>query len=238
MLTYNIYHGERADGSGRSNLAEIASVIGEYQPDFVALQEVDSMTRRSAQIHEGAPVDLVQELARMCGMHGYFGKAMDYSDGGYGEGLLSRYPAQPEVYNLDTPAGGEPRALIALTHTFSNGKTVVFAGTHLCHEFEANKLAQARQVADILTGKGLPAIIAGDFNIQPGTEPYQALTARLDDAASVYGDPQLTYPSTGPEIRLDYVFLSRNAAWKVKEVKVIQADASDHLPVLVTLEVE
>jgi hypothetical protein len=63
----------------------------------VALQEVDSMTNRSAALNNGIQQDLVQELARMTGMHGYFGKAIDFSDGGYGEGILSRYPVEKQA---------------------------------------------------------------------------------------------------------------------------------------------
>ncbi len=238
VLTYNIYHGERPDGSGKSNLEEVAALIKAHDPDLVALQEVDSMTYRSAQFNDGAREDLVQELARLTGMHGYFGKAMDYSSGGYGEGLLSRVGGQPEVSILETPAGGEPRALIAITHTFSNGKKMVFAGTHLCHEFEENKLAQAKQVARILGEKGLPAIVAGDFNFTPDSDAYEAIAQKMDDAAALFGNPQRTYSSTDPRIRLDYVFISRSSKWKVKAVEVIPSEASDHLPVLVTLQLE
>ncbi|MGC4231449.1 MAG: endonuclease/exonuclease/phosphatase family protein [Niabella sp.] len=237
VLTYNIYHGEENYNQGHSNLKKVAAVINKYQPDFVAMQEVDSMTRRTALFNGGVKKDLVAELAKMTGMHGYFGKAMDYSEGGYGEGLLSKYPAKPVVHHLPVPEGGEGRALIVIEHKFPNGRKIAFAGTHLCHEFEGNRLAQARAVADIMTGMKMPVIVGGDFNIIPGTEPYKALTQKLDDAAVIHGSPQLTYSYTKPEYRLDYIFINKGKVWKVKNVEVIKnEDASDHLPVLVTLE--
>lgn len=122
ILTYNIYHGEENYANGKSNLKKIAAVINRYKPDFVAMQEVDSMTKRTATFNNGVKKDLVAELAKLTGMHGYFGKAMDYSDGGYGEGLLSRDAARPVVHHLPTPAGGEGRALITIEHRFANGK--------------------------------------------------------------------------------------------------------------------
>lgn len=237
VLTYNIYHGEEHYNNGKSNLEKIAAVINRYQPDFVAMQEVDSMTNRTASFNGGVKKDLVAELAKLTGMHGYFGKAMDYSDGGYGEGLLSKDAATPVVYHLPTPAGGEGRALIAVEHQFANGKKMLFAGTHLCHEFETNRQAQASAVTDILLSSKLPVVIGGDFNITPETKAYSIITGKLNDAAVLYGNPQLTFPYTKPRIRLDYIFLNKGDIWKVKKVEVINnEDASDHKPVLVTLE--
>jgi len=237
VLTYNIYHGEAHYQNGKSNLKKIAAVINRYKPDFVAMQEVDSMTNRTASFNDGVKKDLVAELAKMTGMYGYFGKAMDYSGGGYGEGLLSKYPATPVVHHLPVPAGGEGRALITIEHRFPNGQKMVFAGTHLCHEFEENRNAQAQAVADILLQMDLPVIVGGDFNITPDTKAYGIITKRMDDAAVRFGDPQLTFPYTKPKIRLDYIFLNRGKIWKVQKVEVIgKEDASDHKPVLVTLE--
>jgi len=239
VLTYNIYHGEKHYTNGESNLQQIVQVINEYKPDFVAMQEVDSMTNRTAGFNSGIRKDLVKELAKLTGMHGFFGKAMDYDNGGYGEGLLSRFPAKAVVHPLVTPKSGEGRALITVEHQFPNGKTVVFGGTHLCHEFKENRIAQAKQVADILTNMGKPVIVGGDFNIVPGSEPYRAITTKLDDAAVRFGTPELTFPYKAPKIRLDYIFLDKSSHWKVKDVKVIKSsDASDHLPVFVTLELQ
>ncbi|NML23532.1 endonuclease [Pseudoflavitalea sp. G-6-1-2] len=238
ILTYNIYHGEQGYDKGKSNLEDIAAIIKQYKPDFVALQEVDSMTDRTARFNNGTRKDLVKELAALTGMYGYYGKAMDYSNGGYGEGLLSRYADTSAVYHLPIPKGGEPRAMIAIRHTFPNGRQIVFGATHLCHEYEENRMAQVKEIAATLAAKKVPAILAGDLNITPDTQPYQYLTTVYKDAAELHGKPELTFPSDKPTVRLDYVFLSKENKWKVKEVKVIDAKASDHKPVLVILELK
>lgn len=85
-MTYNIYHGEHYYNLGTSNLEEVAEIINKYKPDFVALQEVDSMTNRTASIHNNIPKDLVKVLAEKTNMYGYFGKAVDYSSGGMAKG--------------------------------------------------------------------------------------------------------------------------------------------------------
>ena len=68
VLTYNIYHGELATSQGKPSLDSIAKLINQVQPDFVALQEVDSMTGRSERLY-GKRTDLVKELAALMSSH-------------------------------------------------------------------------------------------------------------------------------------------------------------------------
>ncbi len=84
VMSYNIYHGEQAYEEGRGNLKDVAALIYEIDPDFVALQEVDEMTGRLAALNNGKPFSLVDSLAKLTDMHGYFGKAINYDGGGYG----------------------------------------------------------------------------------------------------------------------------------------------------------
>src|SRR3546814_5607102 len=59
VMTYNSYHGEQAYEPGKSNLQEVARVINTYKPDFVAIQEVDSLTGRSAELNDGKTKELI-----------------------------------------------------------------------------------------------------------------------------------------------------------------------------------
>lgn len=233
VMTYNIYHGEHAENPGKSNLDEVAALIEEHQPDLVALQEVDSMTRRSAGLVPGGPVDQVQELAGMTGMHGYFGKAITFDGGGYGLGILSRSPGDASVHELPLPEGGEGRSLITLKTSLS-GAEFVFAGTHLCHASEMNRLAQAKAICNILNDQDVPVIIGGDFNFIPGSTSYKAIRKCFRDASADAGKPLFTYPSGAPEKRIDYVFFSGNIEWQVANVELIHSTASDHSALLVT----
>ena len=236
VMTYNIFHGEQYYDNGKSNLDQVADVINQYKPDFVALQEVDSMTNRTASVNNDVPQDLVKVLAEKTGMHGFFGKAIDYDNGGYGEGILSRFPVQALNYDLPIPKGGEGRALLTIAHTFPNGKKIVFAGTHLCHQFPENRLAQAEAICTIFGEEDLPIIMGGDFNFRPDTEPHQVIKNDFYDAAEVVGNPENTISFENPCARIDYIFLSKGHNWNIKNVEVIRVNASDHMPVLVTLE--
>lgn len=238
VMTFNIYHGEQNYDPGKSNLKEVARVINQYKPDFVALQEVDSMTNRSSGLNDGTPVNQVERLAEMTGMHGYFGKAIDFSNGGYGEGILSKEKLSHKVYELPIPEGGEGRALIQVEYQMPNGETIIFAGTHLCHQFEENRKAQVRAICEIYQPTDAAVVLSGDFNFSPEAEPYEILAKCFDDAAKIKGNPEYTIPFHAPEERIDYIFLSQNAKWTVKDVKVIRNNASDHMPVLVTLSLE
>jgi endonuclease/exonuclease/phosphatase family metal-dependent hydrolase len=238
VMTYNIYHGERSNEPGKSNLKDIANIINQVKPDFVALQEVDSMTNRSATFNDSIPQNLVKELAGMTGMYGFFGKAIDYGNGGYGEGILSRFPTSASTVILPIPKGGELRALISVGHTFPNGQEIIFAGTHLCHQFAENRLAQTDSICNIFSDAEIPVIMGGDFNFNPDSESYKLIRTCFNDAAEMEGNPQNTIPSGNPRARIDYIFVSKKHNWTIKEVKVIRSEASDHLPVLVTLELK
>lgn len=236
VMTFNIYHGEIEGTPGKSNLLQVADLIKKHQPDFVALQEADSMTNRSASLNNGIRQNLVQALAGLTGMYGYFGKAIDYEGGGYGIGILSRWPKISEKINLPDPEGGEKRALLLVEHTFGNGRKILFGATHFCHQSEKNQIAQAETVCNLLTQTAHPVIIGGDFNIVANSKAYSFIRQHYIDAAAHYGNPQNTIPSNNPRSRIDYIFASKAHPWRVKDVQVLSSNASDHLPVLVTIE--
>lgn len=238
VMTFNIFHGEVNGTQGKSNLQQVAELINQYQPDFVALQEVDSMTNRSASLNNGVRKELVQELARLTGLYGYFGKAIDFSNGGYGEGILSRFPAQSQRFDLPTPEGGENRALLVVEHCYPNGQKIIFCGTHFCHEYAKNQEAQAEALCDLLEKENVPVIVAGDFNVRPDSKPYSVIVKAFIDVAVQNGNPKNTIPSDNPLHRIDYIFVSKNDNWVIKDVLAIQSDASDHLPVLAILELK
>jgi len=246
ILTYNIYHGEAFYRPGTPNLQEIAKVINAQKPDLVALQEVDRFTQRSAALYGdecasldvGTPQDLCAELAKLTGMHGIFGKAMNQHGGDYGEAILSRLPssAPPLTRILPTPEGGEPRALLTIDYPLGRGEKITFAATHLCHQHEANRLAQVRDIIKVADACKQPFILAGDFNFETGEPPYGILAAAMQDTGVTVGNTALTWPYDAPTTRLDIVFVDKKHNWAVRDVALINNDASDHFPVLVTLE--
>ena len=86
VMTYNLHHGEGVDG--QLDLPRIARVILDAKPDLVALQEVDRNATRTGVVDQSA------EYIRLTGLHGWYGAAMPFQGGEYGQTLLSRWPLE------------------------------------------------------------------------------------------------------------------------------------------------
>jgi endonuclease/exonuclease/phosphatase family metal-dependent hydrolase len=229
VLTYNIYHGE--DANGGSNLDAVARVINELQPDLVALQEVDNKTTRAKGL------DLTTELSRRTGMQGIFGKAMDYAGGGYGEAILCRYPIlQTKTNALPHLPNAEPRAALEVHVQLPSGEKVVFVGTHLDHlRDQSSRMMQAGRINELFADCNLPVILAGDLNAVPGSDPISLLGQQWTCAQQT--NPQPTFPSAHPNRKIDYIMFKPENRWRVVSSRVIdERVASDHCPFFAVLE--
>jgi endonuclease/exonuclease/phosphatase family metal-dependent hydrolase len=238
VLTYNIHHGEGMDGS--FDYDRLAEVIRRADPDLVALQEVDRRTGRASGVDQAAA------LGKRLGMHHTFGEAMPYGGGSYGEAVLSRFPFAG-MYNtaLSCSPGQEPRAalLVQVRPWGEEGPILLFTGTHLCHQSEETRFVQVAEILDALKEWGGPAVLAGDFNFAPDSEPYKLMSEEWDDAARLLGREEPTFGAHfAPEerdARIDYVWVRKGSGLKVKEIEVMEEPlASDHLPLRVVLEYE
>ena len=229
VLTYNIYHGE--DANGGSNLDAVAGIINSLEPDLVALQEVDNKTGRAKGL------DLTAELSRRTGMKGIFGKAMDYDGGGYGEAVLSRHLVIETKNNLlPHTTKAEPRAALEVHIELPGGIKITFVGTHLDHQRDqSNRMMQAKRIMELYENYDLPIVLAGDLNATPGSDPINLLGWQWSDAAQDNSQP--TFPAKKPARRIDYIMYKPKDRWKVVEVRVIDEKvASDHCPVFAVLE--
>ena len=160
VLTYNIYHGE--DAQGGSNLDAVARIVNSLEPDLVALQEVDNETTRAKGL------DLTAELSRRTGMQGIFGKAMDYAGGGYGEAVLCRHPILRTKTNaLPHLPDAEPRAALEVHVQLPNGEPVVFIGTHLDHlRDQTSRMMQAGRINELYADCSLPTILLTSHDLR------------------------------------------------------------------------
>jgi endonuclease/exonuclease/phosphatase family metal-dependent hydrolase len=229
VLTYNIYHGE--DANGNSNLDAVARIIDSIEPDLVALQEVDNKTTRAKGL------DLTAELSKRTKMEGVFGKAMDYAGGGYGEAVLSRLPIIETKNNpLPHTPRAEPRAALEVHVQLPDGRKLVFVGTHLDHlRDQRNRMMQASRIKELYEGCELPIILAGDLNAVPGSDVIALLSREWSYAGQ--GDPKPTFPSVKPRRKIDYIMYKPKGRWRVMEIRVIDEKvASDHCPVFAVLE--
>lgn len=229
VLTYNIFHGERTDGTIDMDL--FAEIINEQKPDLVALQEVDKFVARSGNI------DIVEELSKRTGMKGYFGKYRDYGGGEFGAAVLSNFPVE-EFTTVPAYLSFQGNYK---TYNFAKVKIakdvyIYFSSVHLQHKFPEDRLVQAGELITHFKNefKQSPLILAGDFNGVPDSEEMNVIFEHFIEADKNFTNTFSTRSALTKKI--DYILFPKNQKWKVFETKVIcRSDASDHCAVFAVL---
>lgn len=234
ILSYNIHHAEGMDG--KIDLQRIAAVIQSVSPDVVALQEVDRGAKRSGGI------DQAKELGRLTGLEMVFGRAIDFEGGQYGNAVLSRLPIKSVTsHPLPYTEGREPRVVleVELVVPESGGgqSSFVLFATHLDQTREpTDRLASAKAIARLVAeNPATPTLLAGDLNAASGSPTITALGEHWQFPGA--GQTWPTIPVANPTRQIDFVLFRPADRWRVIEVRVLEEPvASDHLPMLVRLE--
>ena len=234
VLTYNIYHGESPSKPGTSNLNEISELINKLKPDVVALQEIDSMTGRTERIY-GKRLDLMKVLSENTGFKDYFGKAMNYDGGAYGEGILIKESNSFSTNLLPNPYGGESRAIAWVKTEMKNGEEFYFGGTHLCHQFSGNRVEQVKSILNQAGKLEKPVIWVGDLNFAPDSEEYKTISKPWEEAGVKAGNIQNTYGTAEKGGRIDYIWYD-SEKFELIEYQVIPVNYSYHFPVWAVLK--
>lgn len=178
--------------------------------------------------------------------------------GEVGNALLSRHRlAPPDNIALPYHAGKERRAClrtsISTDGQFAKYPPIVFYATHLQHD---NAHSRAEQMLMILRRARLEkpdslVFILGDLNHtardslraqEETTAPdllEMAATHGFHDLAQLYAESSgtsagMTYPADKPVARIDFILCNRRL--NVLESDVIDTIASDHLPVVITVQ--
>ena len=126
-MSYNVHGCAGMDGC--ISTERIARVIARYNPDIIALQELDVGRLRSGKI------DQAEMIARKLEMKYHFHPAFRWKDEQYGNAILSRYPmALIKSGSLpilaDKRRQHEPRGVLWVSVEFEGKKIQVF-NTHL-----------------------------------------------------------------------------------------------------------
>ena len=217
----------------RIDYAVMAEAILAEKPDIVSLNEM-----RGAGTADGydAQVDI---LAEKTGMQGYFAEAIRLDgDNPYGNGLLSRYPIKSaEVFPIPVPEvkayNGyyEDRCLLkAVLDVDGEALTVMVVHVGL------NPDEAERAIDTIL--ENLPderCVLMGDFNLTPDSPFIERIKERMKDAAAYIRGECATYPSDAPNIKIDYIFVTRDIT--VEGAKIPATVASDHRPHTAALKI-
>lgn len=222
VMTYNIRNGNGMDKV--RSYERIADVILKQNPDVVAIQELDSMTKRSNQTY------VLGEVAKLTRMHDYYGPAINYSGGKYGVGILSK--KQPlKVSQHPLPGRGEKR-----TFLMAEFENYIFCCTHLALT-EEDRMLSLNIIDSIAACQTKPFIIAGDMNAEPGSDFVNHLKKNYHIFNNL---KQATWPAPEPKQTIDYIAMwkptsegfANVATWVVDE-----AVASDHRPIMSKIRV-
>jgi len=231
VMTYNIHVGVGMDK--KLDLQRIAGVINREQPDLVGLQEVDRGVKRT----EGK--DEMAELAAMTRMNFAFAPNLDYQGGKYGVAILSRLPIKSILHLMfENKREAERRGMLKV-EVDVHGTTVHFVTTHLDYQFEDGRLFEAEQLLENLERVAGPLIVVADLNDTPTGSAYKLMRTLFDDAwitSRAKGDG-FSYPADKPVKRIDHVFYRTGAGVRAKKAWVPETLASDHVPVVATIEI-
>ena len=223
--TYNIH---RCKGSDRRHDADrVASVILELGADIVGLQEVD------ARYHIEDGDDQAEYLAAATGMSAVYGPALVHHRGSYGNAILTRWPVKGVRRVEIGVVGREPRAVLD-TQIEVAGHDLRVVVTHFGLR-AAERRFQTEMLVRILGSEDDPLILLGDFNEWWGSR--SPMLARIDAALGPSrGRP--SFPARLPALALDRIWV--RPARALVELRAHRSRlarvASDHLPVLATVE--
>ena len=207
----------------------MAEAIKSCAPDVVGLNEM-----RGEGSHEEytAQVERLRELTGM--KYCYFAKAIEFSRGPYGNGLLSNIPilkAESVPVPDPSPRGydGYYETRCVLRAELEGGITVLVSHFGLNPDEAENAVKTV--LAELPAEKG---IFMGDLNLQPEDPLLAPLRARLQDTADAMTEEKLSFPSDVPDRKIDYIFATPD--WQVTAADIPEIVASDHRPHTATVE--
>jgi endonuclease/exonuclease/phosphatase family metal-dependent hydrolase len=239
ILTYNVHRWlgtDRQIAPGR-----IAEVIGSCDPDIVALQEV-----RVGRARNGA-IDQAAAVAVKLGMDLHFQPTIRVFGEQFGIAILTRHPSRvvrsSRLPSLSAGPAIEKRSALWVAVRIGGAEFQV-VNAHL----SLRSRDRLNQAAALLGEEWLghpgcadPAVLLGDFNAPPHSRSYRLMASRLRDAqlANPNGEPQATFHTRAPVLRLDHIFVTPSvevvAAAPVRTP--LAKVASDHFPLLAELRV-
>ncbi len=220
LMTYNIKNANGMDDV--CNFQRIANVINNASPDVVAIQEVDSMTKRSGQKY------VLGEIAGRTQMHAYFAPAIDFDGGKYGIGLLTRQ-VPVRLQTIPLPGREEERALV-----LAEFEDYIYCCTHMSLT-EEDRMESLKIVKSFTTPYKKPLFLAGDMNAEPESDFIKELQK---DFQLLSSPKQHTYPAPEPKETIDYIAALKSNAngFALISARVLNEPvASDHRPILVEL---
>lgn len=234
IVQYNVGAFSKYD---ESSIEAVALAAKEMGADVITVNEVDSCTTRTGQ------VDQLAVLADTLGGWNYhFVSAIPYKGGAYGVGVVGKN--ELDVVRTDRVAlpkfdGYETRAVAVVEY-----EDFVLCSTHLDLTVES-QLGQVKvlnhYIDSVYADCRKPIFLGGDFNCFPDSKPVEL----LKQSWQLMTPATTSFPSHAPDRCIDFIFVrpqGREVTVSYTEIplslqSVNLATASDHLPVVATVEI-
>ena len=250
LMTFNIAHGRglslyQGFHSSRGifkNLDRIASVIEQYQPDIVALQEIDESSHWNDHINL---LDYLQSATHYpFAIHGIHNRRAGRKPLAYGNAFLSKFPVKSwEAVAFGSKTLGEKGFLEARFDAAGTELDVI--NLHLDFRSKRSRIQQAERIIEKIQERSLsdpyhsPPIICGDFNTsrRAASDALHHLIERHatdHNSYEYFPKSQATFPAHFPSRGLDFILLAE--PYQVASCDVLRCYASDHLPVLMSFD--
>lgn len=226
IASYNIHKCVGTDRKRDPN--RIVDVIGEINPDVIALQEVDTrFGERKGLLH-------LERLEHECGLVPVPLSKPSAAHGWHGNIVLYRKGLVSHVHEINLP-GLEPRGALVTEIDFDDEKGVRIIAAHF-GLLRRSREQQARAIVDHLKrNRERPTLVLGDLN-----EWRIGAKSALHGFSPAFGPlpPSApSFPSRLPFLALDRIISNRPGL--ISEVVAHETPlsrvASDHLPVMTTL---
>ncbi|MDA0224689.1 MAG: endonuclease/exonuclease/phosphatase family protein [Proteobacteria bacterium] len=236
VVTLNIHKGV-SQFNRRMVIHELRDGLRALNADLVFLQEVQGLNTRHALRFASWPAAPQHEFLAVDRWQSAYGKNAIYDHGHHGNAILSRLPfvsaANADVSDHRFERRGVLHCVVAVPGWRRNLHCLC---VHLSlHERGRRRQLEAvSQRIEALIARGLPVVVAGDFNDwrQRATAVLERHLGMIEASAALHGRAARTFPSLLPFLRLDRIYVHgfevevaqvhRGAPWSM---------LSDHLAV-------
>lgn len=240
IMTFNIAHSRGlapfqlllTQSRAKKNLDKIARLLNYYDPDVVALQEVDKDSSWNGRF------DNLAYLAKKAGYPHYDYvlncRRSKWPKCNYGNGILSKYPLKNiEPFTFGPPIIGQKGFLYCEIEI--KKRTLPLVNVHLDYKTSSNRRKEAGKMVKYLRQKKTLPLIVGDFN---GDETGTALPYLIKNlgysAKNLYPKKGFTFSVYWPNKRIDHFLLPSYLT--VENCHILKASLSDHRPVMMDLK--
>lgn len=240
ILQWNVWYREKVEN--------VIALIQEVDADILCLQEL------TVGVSSNGGHDVPSAISEATGLECNFAIAHEFKDGHVqGNGIFSKFPiAKNSNFFIAKPQGGsdyssEGRACAVSKVDPGGKKDITIATTHCSysHKFADSpaKTDEIRKLTEFFASNEERLVFTGDLNLHPDTQGIRMIEGQLDHCGPGYEEPTWTtkpfsyqgFEETQLGWRLDYAFATKDV--KIISSKVIETAYSDHLPILLEVEV-